>query len=113
MTKPNLELIQNMFANMRANTKWNLDGDMLWGYFFRDQDLKKLEPVAKNLMRAGYRVVGTFQPEDKQTHFLHIERIETHTPETLDAREAELRKIAAAFCLDAYDGMDVGPVVTK
>ena len=102
-----------MFASMRAKTKWNLDGDMLWGYFFRDQDPKKLEPVAKNLMRAGYQVVRTFRSDEKQTHFLHVERIETHTPETLDAREAELRKIASAFHLDAYDGMDVGPVGKK
>ena len=27
-----------MFANMCADTKWDVDGEMLWGYFFTDTD---------------------------------------------------------------------------
>ena len=30
-----------LFANMRSNMKWNIDGDMLWGYFFHDRDHEK------------------------------------------------------------------------
>jgi regulator of RNase E activity RraB len=98
-----------MFANMRAKTKWNLDGDMLWGYFFTDSNPKKLEPVAKHLSDAGYRVVSIYETDDKSTHFLHVERVEHHTPEILDARNREFYALAAKFGIETYDGMDVGP----
>ena len=28
--------LEQMFEGIRAQTKWNIDGDMLWGYFFYD-----------------------------------------------------------------------------
>jgi hypothetical protein len=107
-----LQKLQDMFTGMRAQTKWNVDGDLLWGYFFTSRDRTKLEPVAQNLLRAGYRVVRIFQTDDRRIHVLHVERVETHTPETLHARNTEFYKIATAFGLDSYDGMDVGPATT-
>src|SRR5688572_24625564 len=104
-----LERLEDMFANMRADTNWNVDGEMLWGYFFTDPDPKKLEPVAQHLAETGYRVVKFYPADDGSTHWLHVERIEQHTPKTLFARNQELEQVAANFRIATYDGMDVGP----
>ena len=105
-----LQQMEDMFANMRTKTKWDIDGDMLWGYFFTDRDPKKLERAAEPLVRGGYRLVSIYQTDDKSTYFLHVERIEKHTPQTLQSRNLELYRLAEEFALDSYDGMDVGPV---
>ena len=108
-----LQQLEEMFANMRAKTKWDINGELLWGYFFTDPDPKKLEDVSQHLTRAGYRLVRIFQTDDKHTHVLHVERVEKHTPETLHARNAEFDRLASEFGLYSYDGMDVGPVTVS
>jgi hypothetical protein len=102
-----------MFADMRTKTgykKWNVDGDLLWGYFFTDPDRRKLQPVADFLTRNGYRFVNIYPTDDKKTFFLHVERVEHHTPESLNQRNLEFYKLAEEFHLESYDGMDVGPI---
>jgi hypothetical protein len=105
ITLPELE---DMFANMRANTKWDVDGELLWGYFFTDPDPKKLERIVEPLTSSGYRFVSIYETDDKSTYFLHVERVEKHSPETLYDRNAEFYKLAEKFGLESYDGMDVG-----
>jgi hypothetical protein len=41
---------------------------------------------------------------------LHVEKVETHTVDSLDARNGELDALASKHDLQSYDGMDVGPV---
>jgi hypothetical protein len=108
-----LEELEHMFANMRAETKWDVDGEMLWGYFFTDPDPKKLERLVQPLTNAGYHFVNIYETDDKSTHFLHVERVEKHTPQTLYARNAEFYRLADEYGLESYDGMDVGPVEKK
>ncbi len=98
-----------MFANMRREAPWNMDGDLLWGYFFTDPDPKKLQPVAERLSTAGYRIVKVYLTDDGSTHFLHVERVETHSAKSLHARNAEFYALASEFGIESYDGMDVGP----
>jgi hypothetical protein len=107
-----LQILEDMFANMRAQTDWDVDGEMLWGYFFTDPNPKKLKPLADYLSNAGYRLVKIHETDDRNTYFLHVERVETHTPQTLFARNAEFYLLADEFGLESYDGMDVGPVET-
>ncbi|HVY07703.1 MAG TPA: ribonuclease E inhibitor RraB [Burkholderiales bacterium] len=99
-----------MFANMRAKAPWNIDGPLLWGYFFLDPSREKLEQAAGELQSAGYRVVGIAKVQGQQRFRLHVERVEIHTPATLDARNQELYAFADRLGLASYDGMDVGPV---
>jgi len=101
-----------MFADLETRTSWNLEGDMLWGYFFTDPDPKKLQPVADYLTNAGYKFVDIFlaDDDDNEIYFLHVEKIERHTPETLDQRNQDFYELASKFNLESYDGMDVGPV---
>ena len=32
-----LSQLEEMFANIKADAKWNMNEPMLWGYFFTDQ----------------------------------------------------------------------------
>ncbi len=108
-----LQQMEQMFANMRAQTKWDVDGDMLWGYFFTDPDTNKLERASQRLTASGYRLVQIYPTDDRSTCVLHVERIEKHTPQTLHARNGEFERLARELGLESYDGTDVGPVLTK
>jgi hypothetical protein len=102
--------IEQMFEGMKNEAGWNTAGELLWGYFFVDREPKKLEPLAAHLVELGYRFVSIYETDDKSTHFLHVERIEMHTPESLFERNLELNALAKKFGVEDYDGMDVGPV---
>lgn len=104
-----LGMLEDMFAGIRANTNWNVDGPMLWGYFFTDRSTEKLERAATHLTAEGYRLVGIHETADGTTRMLHVERIEAHSPHTLFARNQVLSEVANQLGLDSYDGMDVGP----
>jgi len=103
--------LESMFKNMRSETKWNVDGDMLWGYFFFDPSPEKLNSLAEELKKTGYHFVNVHQTDDKSSYVLHVENVETHTPATLDKRNHELTALAEKYGVECYDGMDVGPVV--
>ena len=108
------ERLIEMFANMRANTDWDIEGDLLWGYFFTHRDQGALQRAREALQSRGYRFVEIFAPEldpgETSYFFLHVERVEHHTVDTLFQRNAGLNAFAAEFGLDSYDGMDVGRV---
>lgn len=108
-----LAQLQAMFADMRAKTKWNVDGPMLWGYFFVDADPEKLKRAGTELQGLGYRVVGIEQSAKKRGYRLHVERVEAHSPASLDVRNGELYALAERYALSSYDGMDVGPVAAS
>ncbi len=106
--------IENMFADMKAHTKWNVDGNLLWGYFFTGKDKDSLQVAANILIGQGYKFVN-IHPLDKDDQpgaslwMLHVERVEHHTPESLFLRNSELYDFASNHGLASYDGMDVGP----
>jgi len=102
--------LENMFAKMRAGLGDKVDGELLWGYFFTDTDASKLQPVADFLSQEGYRVVSIYQSQNKDEYFLHVEKVEHHTAESLNQRNTEFYKLADKYNLNSYDGMDVGPV---
>ena len=108
-----LESLEEMFTNIKAKTKWNVDGALLWGYFFTDRDPQKFGPLTKHLEGLGYRYVTILQPEgaeDKGIYFLHVERAERHTPQSLHQRNQQFYRLAEQFGVETYDGMDVGEV---
>ncbi len=105
-----LDKIQVMFDNMRAQTRWNVDGPLLWGYFFLDPDHAKLEAAAAELSGQGYHVVDIAPVDGRDVFRLHVERVERHTPQSLYARDIELEALARKLHIGVYDGMDVGPV---
>ena len=48
--------------------------------------------------------------KDPDLWWLHVEKTEIHTPDSLDQRNQALYRFAAEHGLDAYDGMDVGVI---
>ena len=108
------ESLVEMFQEIESATPWDLANDMLWGYFFTHSEPGKLEQAAEILSERGFSVVDIRlsekeDPCDQDMYWLHVERLETHTPETLDARNDSLYMLAHELDLDSYDGMDVGP----
>lgn len=108
--KIQLSQLQSMFSDMRARTPWNVDGPLLWGYFFFDTKASRLEQIASELAPLGYRLVSLEEVQGKGTFRLHVEKIETHTPETLNKRNGEFYALAEKYGVASYDGMDVGPL---
>lgn len=101
--------LERLFANLRTRTSWNVDGPLLWGYFFFDGSTDKLDQAGAALVASGYTRVGVEQPAGSLLYRLHVTRVETHTPASLHARNQELYAFADKFGLESYDGMDVGP----
>ncbi|RQP25471.1 ribonuclease E inhibitor RraB [Albitalea terrae] len=103
-----------MFQNIANGPGWKMDGPMLWGYFFTDESPERLELAAGELQRAGYRVVDLFEADAEDGEdayfYLHVEREEIHSPQSLHERNTALYAFADQQGLASYDGMDVGPV---
>lgn len=112
--------LEKMFANIAKQTRWDMSREMLWGYFFTNPTQAPLEAAAAELSKMGYRIVLVYpsdkkQPTDPDLWWLHVERVEVHSVESLHQRNIELTQFAARRGLKSYDGMDVGPAqaVTK
>ena len=105
------EAVERMFASVPESPEWDLNSPMVWGYFFEGQNESTLEPLRVELERRGYQFVGYLAPGRRnklQTYFLHVERVESHSVESLDRRNQELTVLGNQFQA-RYDGMDVGP----
>jgi hypothetical protein len=84
--------------------------DLLWGYFFTDSDAEKLKAAARDLEMLGYRFVEIYPAGDDDSRLvLHVERVEQHEVDSLHELNQSFYKLAAAYGLASYDGMDVGP----
>lgn len=107
------EKLQRMFDQMQQKSHWDLSQPLLWGYFFNNPTREPLDRAAPLLAAMGYRVVGIYLAEKKSPStpdlwWLHIERAEIHSVDSLDARNHEFNNFAAAHGIAVYDGMDVG-----
>jgi hypothetical protein len=112
------EQLVEMFKGMAKDTKWDLSKPMLWGYFFTDGSKAKLEHAAPLLQKQGYHFVSVYlsdkeHPKDPDLWWLHVEKVELHTPDTLDRRNKALEQFAKEQGLGSYDGMDVGPASAR
>ena len=105
--------IDRMFAGIAEDTDWDLAAPLLWGYFFTDAGADRLRAVAPLLEAQGYTVVDVFLGEKEDSSepdewWLHVEKLEVHTPASLDMRNQLLYAFARTHGLASYDGMDVG-----
>ncbi len=108
------EQLENLFESSAANTDWDPNGEMLWGYFFTDPSEEKLAATVPELEGKGFTIVDLFEAMDDDGpagfFFLHVERVEAHSVDSLLALNSELYAFAAEHGLESYDGMDLGPV---
>ncbi len=109
-----IEALEQMFENMRADSSWNIDGPLLWGYFFTDDSEEKLLALVPVLEAQGYRFVDLYVPDlddnEEEYFFLHVEKEEVHSVNSLHERNQHLYALAEHHNIDCYDGMDVGPI---
>jgi len=77
-------------------------------------DAAVLRAAVPHLQGLDYDFVELFKsekddPQDDDLWWLHVQRIEVHTVDSLFARNERLYEFASSHGLDSYDGMDVGP----
>ena len=82
----------------------------LWGYFFTDKYPEKLKNLKEVLVKEGYRFVDLYLTSDGHTYFLHVEKTEHHSAQSLYELNCKFYKLADKHNIDSYDGMDVGPI---
>jgi Regulator of ribonuclease activity B len=114
------ETIEGVFRDVRSKTDWPIDdGECLWGYFFTDHNRKALEAAGRSLEAQGYRFVSIWDVEEgdeldddgePRPFYLHVERVESHSVDSLMTRNQQLTEFAQKNGLLSYDGMDVGAV---
>jgi regulator of RNase E activity RraB len=115
-TESQLEGIREIFNTAKTEDKWNLEGEMLYSFYFVDESIEKLEKLGLHLEKEGYDFVDIFELGDEETeestgeYLLHIDKIEIHTPETLAQRNVEFQKLSEEYELSSYDGWEFGEV---
>ncbi len=100
------EEIKEVYDKMKADGV-NTDTNMLYGYFFTNNEPMGLENVATELKEMNFDYVDIYQDEDS-TYWLHMERIEKHDAKSLFELNKSLYKIADKHKIDSYDGFDIG-----
>src|SRR5215203_2805745 len=111
-----LDGINEIFDAARSEDKWNIDEEMLYSYYFVDEDIDKLEKLGNELEKRGYDFIDIFELADEKTdeatgeYLLHIDKVETHTPESLAQRNVEFQNLANEYEIASYDGWEFGEV---
>jgi hypothetical protein len=100
--------LQQMFEDIAENAGWDMSKPMLWGYFFTHTSRDELEVAARTLAKEGYRVVEIAEDDDEPLFWLHVERVEAHSVDSLYERNESFYRLAEELGLESYDGMDVG-----
>lgn len=108
------EILQQMFDNIADEGRWDMTQPLMWGYFFTHSAKDPLAKVVPLLRERDYEFVDLYQsdkedPADADLWWLHVQRVEIHSVDSLFARNEQLYEFASAHGLDSYDGMDVGP----
>jgi hypothetical protein len=108
------EALAEMFESIAERGDWDMSKPMLWGYFFTNREPTALRAAIPDLQADDYEFVDLYlsdkeNPSDDDLWWLHVQRVEVHTVDTLLARNEGLSEFAANHAIDSYDGMDVGP----
>ncbi len=115
-TESQIEGIRKIFADAKREDNWNLDEEMLYSFYFVDENVDKLEKLGLQLEADGYDFIDIFELGDEETdestgeYLLHIDKAEVHTPESLAQRNAEFQKLADEYEIKTYDGWEFGEV---
>ena len=115
-TESQLDGIREIFETARTEDGWNTEEEMLYSFYFIDRDVDKLEKLGLELEKQGYDFIDIFELGDEETeestgdYLLHIDKIETHTPESLAARNVEFQNLANEYEIASYDGWEFGEV---
>lgn len=115
-TESQLDGIREIFEDAKREDNWNLEGEMLYSFYWVDKSVDKLEKLGLFLEKEGYDFVDIFELGDEESgestgeYLLHIDKVEKHTPESLAERNVEFQKLADEYELETYDGWEFGEV---
>ncbi len=115
-TESQIEGIRKIFDDAKREDDWNLNEEMLYSFYFVDEDVDKLEKLGLKLEEDDYDFVDVFELGDEETdestgeYLLHIDKVEIHTPESLAQRNVEFAKLAEEYEIKTYDGWEFGEV---
>ena len=115
-TESQLAGIREIFNDAKTQDDWNLDEEMLFSFYFVDKSVDKLEKLGLKLEADGYDFIDIFELGDEKTdestgeYLLHIDQVETHTPESLAQRNVEFQRLADEYEIETYDGWEFGEV---
>ena len=115
-TASQIEGIKEIFADAAREDNWNLSEPMLYSFYFVDEDAEKLDKLGEKLEADGYDFIGIYELGDEETdestgeYLLHIDKVETHTPESLAQRNVEFARLAEEYEIKTYDGWEFGEV---
>ncbi len=101
-----------VFDQIQKNA-WNLDEDLVWGYYFIDERKLPLQASAWCLDLVGYRVVSLDFDDEKKKWWLHVEKVGRHTLDSMASLNVRLDWLARACIWSEYDGWDVGPIINS
>ncbi len=115
-TESQLAGIREIFDAAKTEDNWNLNEEMLFSFYFVDESVDKLEKLGLKLEADGYDFIDVFELGDEKTdestgeYLLHIDKVETHSPESLAQRNVEFRMLADEYEIETYDGWEFGEV---
>jgi hypothetical protein len=115
-TESQIEGIQKIFDDAAREDNWKVGEPMLYSFYFVDTDPDKLEKLGEHLDKQDYDFIGIFELGDEETeestgeYLLHVDRVETYTPESLAQLNVDFTKLAAEFEIETYDGWEFGEV---
>jgi len=101
--------IEQLFEKMRR-AGWNMEQELAWGYFFKDENKEILQQLADELLQQNYTLIDINQSYPDEMYWLQMEKIEQHSVASLNIRNQELYQLAKKRNIHSYDGMDVSPV---
>src|SRR6267143_554285 len=101
-----LDKVQEMFGRMH-NNGLDTSAPLQWGYFFVNESPGVLEELAVKFEEFGYRQESLHQSDDG-AWVLQLTKIETHTAESLHARNEKFNALVGDWGIDLSDGWDVG-----
>ena len=111
-----IEGINQIFEEAAREDHWNVAEEMLYSYYFVDEDAENLEKLGLKLEADDYDFIGIFELGDDDTeeptgeYLLHIDKVEIHTPESLAQRNVEFQKLAGEYSIKTYDGWEFGEI---
>lgn len=106
--------IKEIFSQAESEEGWNLDEEMLYSFYFVDESTERLEKLGEHLEGEGYTFVNIYELGDEETNeptgefLLHLDKVESHTPESLADRTEEFIELAGKFEVEAFDGWEFG-----
>ncbi|MFK5985917.1 MAG: ribonuclease E inhibitor RraB [Pseudomonadota bacterium] len=101
--------VKALFQKMQ-DAGWNMQQAQVWGYFFKDSSEQKLIKLSHKLKQLGYTINDINQSYPDKSYWLHIEKIQQHSIESLHQLNQYFYQLAKDNNISSYDGMDISPI---